>query len=81
MERQNNLRRFLNYNWDFGIERVHESIDEHIEILDALEQDDRELAAVLMRRHLMCAENSPGGLAKDTQPTQTSIRRTEKIKK
>ncbi len=81
MERQNNLRRFLNYNWDFGIERVHESIDEHIEILDALEQDDKELAAVLMRRHLMCAENSPGGLVSDEpDPTEIPVTRAGKRK-
>jgi DNA-binding GntR family transcriptional regulator len=61
VEQQNRLRRFLNYNWDFGVDRVHASIAEHIEILDALEASDVELGAVLMRRHLMRASNTAPG--------------------
>ncbi|MFD0848959.1 GntR family transcriptional regulator [Sphingosinicella xenopeptidilytica] len=59
MEQQNKLRRFLNYNWDFGIERVHESIREHLDLLRAIESGDQELAAVLMRGHLMRASDTP----------------------
>jgi DNA-binding GntR family transcriptional regulator len=56
MQQQNRLRRFLNYHWDYGVERVRESIAEHLAILSALEAGDNEFAAVLMRRHLASAK-------------------------
>ena len=49
---QNQLRRFLSYSWTYGQERIAASCHEHMEILTALEADDREWAATLMRRHL-----------------------------
>lgn len=52
VQQQNRLRRFLNYDWLYGAERVVVSCREHLEILDRLEEGDRELAALLMRRHL-----------------------------
>jgi DNA-binding GntR family transcriptional regulator len=52
VQRQSQLRRFLNYQWDYGVERVHESIDEHLEILTALEAGWNEKAAALMLHHL-----------------------------
>lgn len=55
IRRQNRLRRFSNYNWTHGMERVRINHAEHIEILDRLEDGDYEVAATLMRRHLMLA--------------------------
>lgn len=55
IRRQNRLRRFSNYNWTHGMERVQVNHAEHMEILDRLEHGDREVAATLMRRHLMLA--------------------------
>ena len=57
IERQNALRRALKYaNWNKA--RVVASILEHMEILDALERDEREEAAGLMCRHLEEAHRS-----------------------
>src|SRR3546814_2939420 len=36
VQRQNRLRSFLNIQWVNGVERVEASIDEHLEIMDAL---------------------------------------------
>jgi DNA-binding GntR family transcriptional regulator len=60
MQQQNRLRSFVNYAWDYGAERVHASLDEHLGILGALELDDRPRAAKLMRRHLEIASQTDG---------------------
>lgn len=52
MQRQNQVRSFLNYQWTYGVERVQASIDEHLEILDALEAGQNRRAAELMRAHI-----------------------------
>jgi DNA-binding GntR family transcriptional regulator len=52
VQRQTQLRRFLNYQWEWGEKRVHESIDEHLEILAALESGWNDKAAALMLHHL-----------------------------
>lgn len=52
VQQQIALRRFLNYQWEYGVERVLSSIDEHLAIMDALEAGKNEHAALLMRRHL-----------------------------
>jgi DNA-binding GntR family transcriptional regulator len=52
VQQHNQLRRFLNYNWVYGPERVLSSVREHLALLDSLEEGDREMAALLMRRHL-----------------------------
>ncbi len=52
VQRQNQLRSFLNYHWTHGVERVHASIEEHLAILDALDSGDRQTARELMLRHL-----------------------------
>ncbi|WP_395444728.1 FCD domain-containing protein [Caulobacter sp. UC70_42] len=52
VQQQIQLRRFLNYNWEYGVERVQESITEHLEILDALDAGHNERASALMRNHL-----------------------------
>ena len=56
IERQNSLRRALSYaNWNRPRD-IH-SWTEHMEILDALEQDERARAAGLMERHLANAQD------------------------
>lgn len=55
IQQQNRLRRFANYDWTHGHERVVVSCREHLEILDRLETGDRATAAVLMRQHLDAA--------------------------
>lgn len=52
VQQQIQLRRFLNYNWEYGVERVLESIDEHLEIMDALEAGRNDHASALMKHHL-----------------------------
>ncbi|WP_407164996.1 GntR family transcriptional regulator [Bradyrhizobium sp. ORS 111] len=55
VQQQNRLRRFANYDWTFGYERVLVNCREHLEILDRLEAGERETAAALLRRHLESA--------------------------
>jgi DNA-binding GntR family transcriptional regulator len=57
VQQQNRLRRFANYDWTFGHERVVVNCREHLAILDHLETGARVDAAVLMRRHLEAAAN------------------------
>jgi DNA-binding GntR family transcriptional regulator len=59
---QNKLRRFQNYDWTYGRERMELSVREHLAILDALEHGSREWAAALLKRHLETA----GGLSAGT---------------
>jgi DNA-binding GntR family transcriptional regulator len=59
VRQQNRLRRFSNYDWVYGFERVQVSCREHLEILDRLESGEREVAAALLRRHLERARNLP----------------------
>lgn len=54
---QSKLRRFLTYSWNYGIERITASCQEHLGILTALERGDQEWASSLMRRHLQLAAN------------------------
>lgn len=55
IQRQNQVRSFLNYQWTYGIERVQAIIDEHLGILDALEAGRSQQAASLMRSHIESA--------------------------
>lgn len=52
VDQQNQLRRFSNYDWQRGVERVRVSAADHLGILDALEAGDRAEAAERMHRHL-----------------------------
>lgn len=52
IRQQSRMRRFSNYVWAYGQERVRVSCLEHLEILDRLELGQREVAAALIRRHL-----------------------------
>ena len=54
IERQNSLRRVMEYASQ-GREHLLESCVQHMDILSALERDDREEAAELMRHHLESA--------------------------
>lgn len=58
MNRQNQLRRLSNYNWQHGPERVITTCREHLEILDRLEHGENEVAAALMRKHLAGARGT-----------------------
>jgi DNA-binding GntR family transcriptional regulator len=55
IQQQNRLRRFGNYDWTFGHERVLVNCREHLAILDQLEAGQHEAAAALLRRHLESA--------------------------
>jgi DNA-binding GntR family transcriptional regulator len=66
IQQQNRLRRFGNYDWTFGYERVVVNCREHLAILDRLEAGDRNAAAELMRQHLARAaalKRKPAGSA------------------
>jgi DNA-binding GntR family transcriptional regulator len=52
VQQQNRIRRFVNYDWGHGRERMVASCSEHLEILDRLDAGDQEVAALLMQRHL-----------------------------
>lgn len=52
VQQHNRLRRLDNYDWVYGIERVVASSMEHLAILDQIEGGDREVASLLLRRHL-----------------------------
>ena len=55
VQQQNRLRRLLNLQWPYGEDRIVQSCVEHLDILTALEKNDLEWAATLMRRHLELA--------------------------
>jgi DNA-binding GntR family transcriptional regulator len=52
VDRQNQLRQFLIGLWDYPMEQVHSAIDDHLEILAALEAGYADKAAALMLHHL-----------------------------
>jgi DNA-binding GntR family transcriptional regulator len=52
IRRQNQLRQLSQYDWKYGFERVVVSCREHLEILDYLARNEREIASALLRRHL-----------------------------
>ncbi|AOB30628.1 GntR family transcriptional regulator [Bordetella sp. H567] len=54
IQQQNQLRRLENHSaFVRNVPRFRTSIDEHLAIIQALEDGDREWAAAIMRRHLM----------------------------
>lgn len=55
VEQQNGLRRARNYDWVYGAGRVVVNCREHLELLDRIEAGEMELAAALLRRHLVRA--------------------------
>lgn len=52
IQQQTRLRRFGNYDWSWGWAGVVASCQQHLEIIEQLERGEREVASVLMRRHL-----------------------------
>jgi DNA-binding GntR family transcriptional regulator len=52
IQQQNRLRRFGNYDWTYGHERVVVNCREHLKMLDCLEIGEHEAASALMRQHL-----------------------------
>ncbi|HKB95527.1 MAG TPA: GntR family transcriptional regulator, partial [Rhizomicrobium sp.] len=52
VQRQNQLRQFLIGQWDYPMEQVYSAIDDHLEILAALEAGYADKAAALMLHHL-----------------------------
>lgn len=55
IQQQNQIRRFQNYAWTYGEDRIATCCHEHLAILDALEKGENEWAATLMSRHLELA--------------------------
>ena len=52
IRQQNRLRRFVNYHWTYGAERVIETCREHMDVLNAAKAGDLGWASSLLRRHL-----------------------------
>jgi DNA-binding GntR family transcriptional regulator len=52
IQQQNRLRRFVNYHWTYGADRVLETCREHMAVLNAVREGDMTWAASLLRRHL-----------------------------
>ena len=52
IQHQLQLRHFLSGQWDYPMEQVHGAIDDHLEILAALEAGYADKAAALMLHHL-----------------------------
>lgn len=57
VQRQNKLRSFMNIQWINGAERVIDSIDEHLAIMDAMDAGDNQKAHDLMKAHLVLARD------------------------
>lgn len=66
VQQQNRLRRFIDYDWGYGAERMKQNCLEHLDLLTALEKPDLEWAATLMRRHLDLAARTK--IASGTEP-------------
>ncbi|HEU0162892.1 MAG TPA: GntR family transcriptional regulator [Rhizomicrobium sp.] len=66
VERQIQLRRFLSHQWDYPREQVHAAIDDHLEILAALESGYADKAAALMLHHL--TQSASQSQKEDPQP-------------
>lgn len=52
IQQQTRLRRYTNYEWRYGPERVKVSCRQHLEIIARLEAGEIEVAAALLRQHL-----------------------------
>ncbi|QCI64012.1 GntR family transcriptional regulator [Phreatobacter stygius] len=57
LQQQTRLRRYANYSWRYGPDRVAISCREHLEIIARLAAGEIELAAALLRRHLDLARD------------------------
>jgi len=76
VQQQNRLRRFANYDWTFGYERVVVNCREHLAILDRLEAGEHAAAAALLRQHLEGAarlkRTTDGAALPAKTPTKTA---------
>lgn len=52
IQQQNRLRRFVNYHWTYGADRVIQTCREHMEVLKAAKEGDMTWASSLLRHHL-----------------------------
>lgn len=59
VERQNQLRTFLIGEWEYPRDQVYSAIDDHLEILAALEAGYGDKAAALMLHHLTQSASQP----------------------
>ena len=87
VQQQNRLRRFANYDWTFGYERVVVNCHEHLAILDRLEAGEHVAAAALLREHLEGAArlkrttDDPAPRPKAPAKTATVIRTPQSSRK
>jgi DNA-binding GntR family transcriptional regulator len=76
VQQQNRLRRFANYDWTFGYERVVVNCREHLAILDRLEAGENAPAADLLRKHLQGAarlkRSADGAASQSRAPAKTA---------
>jgi DNA-binding GntR family transcriptional regulator len=76
VQQQNRLRRFANYDWTFGYERVVVNCREHLAILDRLEAGENAAAAELLREHLQGAarlkRTTDGAASQSKAPAKTA---------
>jgi DNA-binding GntR family transcriptional regulator len=76
LERQNQLRRFMEYKAATDRPRLIRQCKEHLELLDLIESGGRDHAAAFMRRHLDVVSKikaSAEATAADDRPEQTGL--------
>ncbi len=71
VEKQIALRRFLSRRWNYPVEQIHGAIDEHLEILAALEQGYADKASALMLHHLTKSATTSAAGAPQTNRHET----------
>jgi len=71
-ERQFELRRFLARRWNYPVARIHNAIDDHLEILTALEQGYADKASALMLHHLTQSATSSAAGTKTREAGEPS---------
>lgn len=52
IQQQNRLRRFVSYRWTYGAERVRETCQEHLAVLQAIRDHNMSWASSVLRHHL-----------------------------
>jgi DNA-binding GntR family transcriptional regulator len=79
IEQQNALRRLLEYEGFQNKQRMLQSCEEHLAIIKALESDDREWAASLLRRHLHVAMELATAYPEESAGDQSSKRDRDSV--
>ncbi|MDB5410882.1 MAG: hypothetical protein JWL84_5794 [Rhodospirillales bacterium] len=72
VKRHIQLRSFLNYHEVHGVDRVHDSIDEHLAIIDVLETGNNEEASALMVKHIQRSADSPHLISDELLPSESN---------